>query len=47
MQLMQRYVALIEEKEKNKLGLTPLEFSELCDKIKLGINKVEIFNYYY
>lgn len=41
------YCPSLKKKEKNKLGLTPLEFSELCDKIKLGINKVEIFNYYY
>lgn len=33
------------QKVKTKHGLTPLEFSELCCKIQIGINKVEIFNY--
>lgn len=32
--------------KKNKLGLTPLEFSNLCDKIQIGKNKVEFFNWY-
>lgn len=33
------------KKQKTNHGLTPLEFSELCCKIQIGINKVEIFNY--
>ena len=35
---------LIKDK-KRKGELTPLEFSFLCNKIKIGVNKVEVFNY--
>ncbi|MBR6516933.1 MAG: hypothetical protein IKT40_08885 [Bacilli bacterium] len=41
------YCPSVIEKEKKKKGtLTPLEFRILCDKIKIGTNQVEIFNYY-
>lgn len=35
-----------KKKDKIKGMLTPLEFKILCNKLKIGNNKVEIFNWF-
>ncbi len=40
------YCSSIVKNNKKIVPFTPFEFSLLCDKIEIGKNKVEIFNFY-